>query len=183
MKGIVFDLLRDMVEDNYGLEGWNTVLEKAGSDGMYLSPESYSDQEMMSLVLAASDVTGIETDDLLRTFGSFMAKEFYQRFPSFFDSCDNVIDFLLSVDRIVHVEVMKLYPGANLPSFSYEERDANKLTMIYRSDRMLCYLAEGLIQGSAKHYGKAITIQHDVCMHNGDDACHLNIQVVGDADE
>ena len=76
MKGVVFDLLRDMVEGQYGLEGWNTVLEKAGSDGMYLSPESYSDQEMMSLVLATSDYTGIDTDDLLRAFGQFMAKEF-----------------------------------------------------------------------------------------------------------
>lgn len=183
MKGIVFDLLRDMVEDNYGLEGWNTVLEKAGSDGMYLSPENYSDQEMMSLVLAASDVTGIDTDDLLRTFGNFMAKEFYQRFPSFFDSCDNVIDFLLSVDRIVHVEVMKLYPDANLPSFAYEESESNKLTMIYRSDRMLCHLAEGLIQGSAAHYKKSIHIDHDLCMHNGNDCCHIDITVTGDAHE
>lgn len=183
MKGVVFDLLREMVEENYGLEGWNAVLEKSGSDGMYLSPENYSDHEMMALVLATSDYTGIDTDDLFRGFGQFMAKEFYQRFPSFYDNCSDVIEFLLSVDRIVHVEVMKFYPDANLPSFSYEENEPNQLTMIYHSHRMLCHLAEGLIVGSAKHYGKAITIQHDVCMHNGDDACHIDIKVVGDADE
>ena len=183
MKGVVFDLLRDMVEDQFGLEGWNTVLEKAGSDGMYLSPESYSDQEMMSLVLATSDYTGINTDDLLRAFGQFMAKEFYNRFPSFFDNCDDLIEFLLSVDRIVHGEVLKFYPDANLPSFAYEEAEANKLTMIYRSDRMLCHLAEGLIQGSAAHYKKAINIDHDLCMHNGNDCCHIDITVLGGADE
>ena len=32
MKGVVFDMLRDMVEASWGLEGWNAVLEEAGSE-------------------------------------------------------------------------------------------------------------------------------------------------------
>lgn len=183
MKGVVFDLLRDMVEENYGLEGWNTILEKSGSDGMYLSPQSYSDQEMMSLVKATNEYTGIEIPMLLSAFGQFMAKEFYNRFPSFYDNCDDIIEFLLSVDRIVHGEVLKFYPDANLPSFKYEKSEANQLTMIYHSSRKLCHLAEGLILGSAAHYKKAINIEHDVCMHHGDERCHIIITTTGDADE
>ena len=51
MKGVVFDILRDMVEEQFGLEGWNALLEKAGSDGLYLSSESYPDAEMTKLVV------------------------------------------------------------------------------------------------------------------------------------
>ena len=55
MKGVVFDILRDMIEEKFGLEGWNQLLEKAGSHGMYLSSESYDDSEMVALLGAASD--------------------------------------------------------------------------------------------------------------------------------
>ena len=72
MKGVVFDILRDMIEEKFGLEGWNQLLEKAGSHGMYLSSESYDDSEMVALLGAASEMTGQDIPTLLRTFGEFM---------------------------------------------------------------------------------------------------------------
>lgn len=175
MKGVVFDILRDMVEEEYGLEGWNAILEKSGSNGLYISTESYSDDELMGLIAAASDVTGMATNDLVFAFGEYMVLQFYARFPIFFDRSKGLIDFLLSVDRIVHVEVRKLYPDANLPSFNYHRNDSQSVTMIYRSERKLCRLAEGLISGSAKYFKQPYTMIHDPCMHQGADACHLRI--------
>ena len=180
MKGVVFDILRDMVEEGYGLEGWNAILEKSGSNGLYISTESYSDDELMGLVAAASDVTGINVNDLVFSFGEYMVQEFHARFPIFFDRSKGLIDFLLSVDRIVHVEVRKLYPDANLPSFNYQKDDNHSLTMIYRSERKLCRLAEGLISGSAKFFKQPYTMTHDPCMHHGADACHLKIVLAGE---
>ncbi|MFP6790948.1 MAG: heme NO-binding domain-containing protein [Thalassolituus sp.] len=182
MKGVVFDILRDMVEEGYGLEGWNAILEKSGSNGMYISTESYSDDELMGLVAAASEVTGTDVNDLVFLFGEYMVQEFHARFPIFFERSKGLIEFLLSVDRIVHVEVRKLYPDANLPRFNYQKEDNRSLTMIYQSERKLCRLAEGLISGSAKFFKQSYTMTHDPCMHHGADACHLNIQLTGDAD-
>lgn len=181
MKGVVFDILRDMIEEKFGLEGWNQLLEKAGSHGMYLSSESYDDSEMVALLGAASEMTGQDIPNLLKTFGEYMVTEFSVRFPVFFDNCDGLIDFLKSVDQIVHGEVLKFYPDANLPSFSYEE-GVSTLTMIYKSQRKLCHLAEGLISGSAKHFKEAVTIQQPKCMHHGDEACHIVITVGGPDD-
>ncbi|WP_320820950.1 heme NO-binding domain-containing protein [Thalassolituus sp.] len=181
MKGIVFDILRDMVEESYGLEGWNSILEKSGSNGLYISTESYKDDELFSLVGAASEITGIAVNDLVFKFGEYMVSQFYSRFPIFFDRSKGLIDFLLSIDRIVHLEVRKLYPDANLPSFNYQKGDDSSLTMIYRSERKLCRLAEGLISGSAKFFNQTYTMNHDPCMHHGADACHLKIQLTGEA--
>jgi len=182
MKGVVFDILRDMVEEKFGLEGWNILLEKAGLDGLFLSSESYPDKDMVALVTAAMDYTGKSQEELLREFGIYMVGEFYQRFPSFFENCTTLFEFLLSVDQIVHGEVLKLYPDANLPSFTYRNDVPDKLTMVYRSSRKFCYLAEGLIQGSANHYGTGISITHDVCMHTGADACEIMITLDEGAD-
>ena len=175
MKGIVFDMLRDMVEDRFGLEGWQAVLDHARSDGLYISTETYADEELLSLVAAASEVSQIEVEQLVYAFGQFMVVEFYRRFPQYYDRCHGLIDFLLSVDRVIHVEVRKLYPDASVPHFQYHQQKPKQLTMIYQSQRQLCRLAEGLIDGSARHYGEAYTLEHEVCMHRGDEACHLII--------
>lgn len=172
MKGMVFDMLRDMVEEQYGLDGWQAILDGADSDGMFISTETYHDEELIKLVVAASEVTGIDANELVFAFGQYMVPQFYQRFPKFFN-CPDLFQFLLSVDHIIHVEVRKLFPDAAIPEFKYDKSMPDKLTMIYRSPRKLCRLAEGLIDGSAKHFKQKYTLTHDRCMHKGDDSCHL----------
>ena len=85
--------------------------------------------------------------------------------------------FLLTVDRVVHVEVRKLHPDASLPSFEYLDERDDELTMIYSSPRKMCMLAEGLISGAAKHFGADYTLVHDKCMHNGEDSCELHLKI------
>lgn len=178
MKGIVFDLLRDMVEENYGLEGWQQVIDQAHSDGIFVATKTYKDEDLMALVFAASHITGIAVSDLVFSFGEYMIPNFYKRFPHFFKKADNFIQFLLSVDQIIHVEVRKLMPEAALPNFEYQKQQPDSLTMIYTSPRKLCHLAEGLISGSAKHFQQNYEINHDICMHHGSDHCELKIKLV-----
>ncbi|WP_419811194.1 heme NO-binding domain-containing protein [Bacterioplanoides sp.] len=183
MKGIVFDMLRDMVEEQYGLDGWQAVLDKAGSDGLFISTDSYHDEELLALVAAGSEVTGIDPNDLVFAFGQFMVGEFYKRFPRYFDECDGLIDFLLSVDRVIHVEVRKLFPDAGVPEFRYsqptpDQQSPDQLTMIYQSQRKLCRLAEGLIDGSARHFNQPYQLQHPLCMHRDDPQCHLIVTLL-----
>lgn len=178
MKGVVFDILRDMVEESYGLEGWQSIIDKAGSNGIFVSTKTYQDAELMALVSAASDITGISINDLVFAFGEFMIPNFYKRFPELFNGAPNFIKFLISVDQIIHVEVRKLYPDAGLPTFDYSDESPTALTMIYKSPRKLCRLAEGLISGSAKHFDQQYLIKHDPCMHDGHDHCSLKVSLV-----
>ena len=178
MKGVVFDILRDMVEENYGMEGWQAILDKSGSDGLYISTQTYEDAELMGLVSAASDITKISVSDLVFAFGEYMVPSFYKRYPSFFDNAESFIKFLVSVDQIIHVEVRKLFPDAGLPTFDYNDEKSNHLTMIYKSPRKLCRLAEGLISGSAKHFNEKYKLKHAPCMHDGYDHCNLELELI-----
>ena len=53
MKGIIFNLLEEVVVDAHGERVWDTLLDEAGVSGVYTSLGSYDDAEIMSLVSAA----------------------------------------------------------------------------------------------------------------------------------
>ena len=55
-------------------------------------------------------------------FGQFMFPAFYKRYPQLIDGHSNMLDFLESLDSVIHVEVVKLYPGAITPGFEPDRR-------------------------------------------------------------
>ena len=175
MKGIVFNILNEMVEEQFGMAAWDGLLDAVGSEGIYVATETYPDEELLALVAAAETATKIPATELVRAFGEYMVPKFAANYPVFFESQTDLKSFLLTVDEVIHVEVRKLYPEAGLPEFQYEDRGDNSLTMLYKSPRKLCALAEGLIAGSAKHFDQDYELLHDVCMHKGSDHCSLQL--------
>jgi hypothetical protein len=71
---------------------------------------------------------------------------------------DDALDFLERVDKVIHVEVLKLYPDAMLPRFD-TTRDGHRLQMIYRSPRGMEDLAEGLIKGCLGHFAQELRME------------------------
>jgi predicted hydrocarbon binding protein len=74
--------------------------------------------------------------------------------------------------------VYKLYPGATPPDFTYEVIEPRRLVMGYTSARRMCALAEGLIRGTAAHFGETIEVVQTTCMHRGDASCTIEVTVV-----
>lgn len=178
MKGVVFDLLNEMVEEKFGFEAWENILEGAGLDGIYVATETYSDEELVKLVTQAEIVSGIPAQELTREFGKYMLPSFAKNHPVFFEGDLSLRDFLLTVDRVIHVEVRKLYPDAGLPTFDYglDGQDSKFLTMYYKSPRKLCALSEGLIAGAADHFNENYSLEHEICMHKGAKHCELKLE-------
>ncbi len=62
MKGIIFNLVEEVVRNRYGEDTWDELLDAAGLDGAYTSLGSYPDEELLRLVAAAAHRrTGIGT--------------------------------------------------------------------------------------------------------------------------
>ena len=97
------------------------------------------------------------------------------RYPAFFLGHTDTRSFLLTLNDIIHPEVRKLYPGADVPEFAYDTTSTDVLTIFYSSARKLCALAEGLIHGAAAHYGEDATIAQAECMHQGASRCVLRV--------
>ena len=81
----------------------------------------------------------------------------------------------MTLNAIIHPEVRKLYPGADVPEFSFDASTEDLLVMGYRSRRRLCGFAEGLLEGAGDHYGESVRIAQPRCMLRGDDSCVLEI--------
>ena len=175
MKGIVFNLLEQLVARDYGEDTWDALLDASGLEGAYTSLGSYPDGDFVKLVSAASDALALPVDDVVSWLGRNAVPLFAVRYPQLFEPHDCTRSFVLTLNDIIHPEVRKLYPGADVPEFEFGIRDDDRLVMGYRSPRKLCSFAEGLLLGAADHYRERLAIEQPSCMKRGDDQCVLEI--------
>ena len=75
-------------------------------------------------------------------------------YPAFITACDSSLQLVSRIEQVIHTEVRKLYPDAELPSFEVESHTTGRLSVVYRSPRCLADLAVGLIDGAIVHYGE-----------------------------
>jgi hypothetical protein len=161
MKGIVFREFLDMVEHAHGLAVVDRIITESAvpSGGVYTTVGSYDHVEMIQLVQRLSEITGVPFADSVRAFGHYLFPRFVKKYDQFFVGIDSAFTFLQRVHGIVHLEVRKLYPDAELPSFDCSTVNAKCLAMTYRSQRPFAELARGLIAGCIDHFGEPIDIQ------------------------
>ena len=119
----------------------------------------YPHEEMVALVVALSKRSGVTVPDLLRIYGAHLFGCFVVAYPSFFQNVSDAFSFLAGIENIVHAEVRKLYPDAELPKFTIEQHDERELVLVYESGRHFEDLAEGLMQGCIAHFGGNIALQ------------------------
>ncbi|WP_420598226.1 heme NO-binding domain-containing protein [Neptuniibacter sp.] len=180
MKGVIFNVLEEMVIKKCGMQVWNEILYTQNLDGIYTAGESYPDSELFALVTEISSQTKIPAEELVGSYGEFLFAQLAERYPLFLENKPDLRGFLKSVDSVIHIEVKKLYSNPSLPKFEYEDLPDGRLLMRYHSPRKLCILAEGLIRGASSTYHTPINIEHKICCHKGDPHCDL---IIGFPDE
>jgi len=173
MKGIIFNLLQEVVTQELGEDTWDHLLAQAQVEGAYTSLGNYPDADLFKLVGAASEALKQPPATVVRWFGVKALPLLAKKYPSFFDRHQSTRPFILTLNGIIHPEVRKLYPGADTPEFDFDTSSPEVLVMTYRSKRKLCSLVEGFTEGAATHFNETVAIQHPLCMHRGDESCRL----------
>ena len=181
MQGAIFTAFSDMIIEKMGMEQWNELIDKTSptSNGIYTSGAQYEDSELINMVVALSEKTGIPAEKLVEAFGQYLFDILYKNSPVDVSKIDNLRDFLLAIEDVIHVEVKRLNPDSYLPTFKYEDGPDGELIMYYSSKRQLCHASIGLIFGAAKQFDEAIEISHPQCMHDGAQSCKLIVKFVG----
>lgn len=175
MKGIIFNVLEELVRKEHGDDTWEGLLEAAQVDGVYTSLGNYPDAHLMKLVAAAAAALDCPANEIIRWFGRKSLPLLAHRYPQFFAGHKSGRTFLLTLNDVIHTEVRKLYPGAEVPEFDYDSSSPDVLVMGYQSPRKLCALAHGFIEGAAAHYGEDLVFEQPKCMHRGDDKCVFRV--------
>jgi hypothetical protein len=173
VKGIVFNLLEEVVTRDHGRASWDGLLADAGLGGVYTSLGSYPDSELVALVAAAAAALGIDGAGVTRWLGQESMPLFAARYPRLFAGHPSTRSFVLTLNDIIHPEVRKLYPGADVPEFGFADSPDGRLELEYCSPRRMCAFAEGLLEGAAAHFGETLVIEHPECMLREDARCLL----------
>lgn len=169
MKGLVFREFLEMVEQEYGYEMVDAVIEESHipSKGAYTSVGTYPHTEMFQLLEQLAIKTKLPESRLLKTFGEYVFGIFAKKYPVFFEHKTNSFQLLSEVENKIHVEVLKLYPEAELPNFECEIVNENEMVMLYKSGRKMSDFAEGLINGCFKYFKEEAKIEKTVIKRDG----------------
>ena len=159
MKGIIFTEFLELVENEFGLEMVQRIIDECELDtnGVYTSVGTYSHKDMFKMVGELAKIKGIPVPELLIVFGEYFFNTLSHDYPHFMEK-SNLFTFLDSIDNYIHPEVLKLYPDAELPTFEGEIKSKDEMTLNYMSTRKLSDLAIGLIKGASKYYKEDVDI-------------------------
>lgn len=172
MKGIVFTELLDMVDELFGEEVTEKIISDSelSSGGAYTAVSTYEHAELVRLVASLSRESGLSPEELYKAYGKHLFGVFSRDYGFLLTDMSETFSFLSNIEDYIHVEVRKLYPDAELPTFSHSLIDETHLELEYRSRRAMGDFAEGLMMGCAEYFGDNIVIlRRD--LSNGDGTC------------
>ena len=169
MKGIVFTEFLEMVEEKFGLEVVDTIIEGSNlsSEGIYTSVGTYDFNEMVSLIGSLSKEVDMEAGTLIHAFGHYLFSSLGKAHPEVIENFTNPLGLLYAIEDHIHVHVQKLYPEAELPTFKILEKTDTSISMIYASSRALYRLAHGLIEKCFEHYNSTATVSYELLKADG----------------
>lgn len=178
MKGIVFTEFLDLVEDKFGLEMVDKIINSStlASGGIYTSVGTYEFSEMLQLLNHLSVNTGIKIDDLLLVYAEHFFDVLERSYPDLLARYTGPIEMLSSIENHIHIEVRKIYPDAELPVFEVLEKTDDKLIMIYKSSRAMHHFGLGLMNKTFEHFDAKATITLEKLKEDGTEVKFLIIK-------
>lgn len=177
MKGAVFVTLKTMIEESHGPTAWAALVDKVAPEceGVYDANENYPDADAIAYIGAVAELLNSSASAVTEIFGRYLFDALNSMSPQYAAASPTLFGFLQSIEPLIHREIRNSNKSSSLPVIVVRVTDEQHLLMRYNSPRKLCFLAEGLIRGAAKHYGETVEISHDKCLHRGDICCELNV--------
>ena len=167
MKGIIFSEFLELVEDTFGLEVCQEMLDANNDDGAYTSVGTYDHKDLVKLIISLSKLTNISIEELQQVYGKSVFLTLYKSMPGLEGKSSNTFDFIKQVESYIHLEVKKLYAEANPPEFIFISNTESEMVMDYISARCFSNVCFGLIQGCAEYFNENIDIQMQAIQQDG----------------
>jgi hypothetical protein len=172
MHGLIFASLRDYTTIRLGED----EATKIWADRVFETTEAYDDEWFAAQLDRVAAATGETRGEVERGFGSFAARStFAGLYPAYYQESGDTFTFLLGIEEKIHELVRATIPGAYPPKLHVQPLGEVGVLVSYTSERRLCSLLEGLVRGTAEHYGETIVVEEVQCMHRGDPGCVFTV--------
>lgn len=167
MKGVVFTELIGMIENEFGLEVLDQVLDQSNLEGVYTTVGDYPESELNSILGSLGKITGLSTHEMLMGFSKCFFHMLSSQYGDFFKMHKSSFDFLSALDSYIHPQARKLYPGASVPGFEPNRISEKKLELTYTSKRKMPVLARGLIDQTIAFYKEEMNVEEVMVEEDG----------------
>ncbi len=156
----MFTELIELVEQRFGYEVVDKMIDDSNleNNGAFTAIGTYDHLDLIKMVTSLSQQLGVCVPDLVKTFGKHLFQVFSTNHADKLAGIASAFELIEKVEGFIHVEVRKIYPDAQLPSFEYEYLDEDVLVVKYRSERPFADVCEGLIEQCIEHFGESISI-------------------------
>ncbi len=172
MHGLIFASLRDYTALRLGEER----AVELWADRNFETGEAYDDEWFAVQLERLVSASGDPMDEVQRGFGSFAAQTtFAALYPAYYEQSADTFAFLLGIEVKIHELVRATIAGAHPPRLHVQPLGELGVLVSYTSDRRLCQLLEGLVVGTAEHYGEKLVVEEVQCMHHDDPGCVFTV--------
>lgn len=178
MHGIVLNQLKEFVVSNHGFEAWETVQRESGLETtVYVPVTEYPDEDVLALLEAAVELTGVEQSELLQSFGRFLVPRLVDTYGVHVDRDWTGLELVANVEEYIHVALReKQLSTYTPPELEAAWIDDDRVRVIYGSDRGLCHLARGLLEGVGDYFDEPLSVREEACTHEGADRCEFVVR-------
>ncbi|HVB21193.1 MAG TPA: heme NO-binding domain-containing protein [Ktedonobacteraceae bacterium] len=181
MHGLIFVTWEKYLAERFGssfLNGYRDAINETPATAP-LASRVYDDAVLLAGVGAAAELSHLPANTLLREYGRyFIINGLTSHLCAYLLAQVQSGRDLLLMMRKAHAQMRRIPDALTPPIFGYEalENDPKGLTLIYDSDRHLCPVLHGAIEGAAVRYGEKVQIVETACMTQGAPACRFEIR-------
>jgi hypothetical protein len=177
MHGLIFVTWEKYLTERFG-HGFLSTYRGAIGEAIANAPlasKLYDDATLLAGVAAASQLSGLSADMLLREYGRyFIINGLTSHLCTYVLSQVHSGRDLLLTMRDVHARLRRTEEGLTPPLFNYELSPyPNEVVLLYDSPRKICDVLWGAIEGAAERYGEHVHIFEETCMKQGASFCRL----------
>ena len=180
MHGLIFVTWEKYLSDRFGSNFLHTYRNTIGETpaNSPLASRVYDDATLLAGVSVASRLSHFPADTLLREYGRyFLINGLTSHLCAYLLTQVNSGRDLLLTMREAHAQMRRVPDGLTPPVFGFEALSSypNGLTLIYNSNRQLCPVLFGAIEGAAERYKEKVQIIERTCMKQGAAECRFEV--------
>ncbi|MBF0426075.1 MAG: heme NO-binding domain-containing protein [Magnetococcales bacterium] len=178
MLGIIFLAMEDFLETSIGAGAWARAQSIAMVDNKEYVPEvDYPDQEAMTLLRAAAHLLESDPDTTLERMGRHIGSGLVEMGVSMglVESHWTTMDILENLPLILQGAVESQNPNVAPPAIRTLRLRHGETAIVYYSQRRLCSLMRGIIQGVGDYFDEPIVQKEHLCMKSGSLLCRSSV--------
>lgn len=181
MHGLIFVTWEKYLAERFGssfLNEYRAAIHETPATAP-LASRVYDDAALLAGVGVVAGIASLPTNVLLREYGRyFISNGLTSHLCAYLLTQVHSGRDLLLMMRKAHEQMRRTPESLTPPIFGYEalDSDPDGLILIYDSDRHLCPVLYGAIEGAAQRYGEKVQIVETTCMSQGASACRFDIR-------